>query len=77
MSVKEEIIEKAMLIRDSRKDRKRYVKIKEDADTEKGVSKKLKRKYRTMLTLLLFLSIILIFMILPMVIAAFTQNLGG
>jgi hypothetical protein len=77
MSVKEEIIEKTMIIRDLKKDGKRNKKIKEECDIEKSLFKNVKRKSIIMLPFLFFLLIILIFMILPTVIAAITQGLWG
>jgi len=77
MSVKEELIERTMLIRDLRDPGKRNKEIKEEDDTEKGSFKKIKHTYRIIFTFLFFLSIILIFMILPIVIAAITQDLWG
>ena len=77
MSVKEDIIEKAILIRDLKSAGKRYKKIKKDDNTEKGNFKKIGRKYRLLLTFLFFFSLILIFMILPVIIATLTQGLWG
>jgi len=75
MNVKEEIIEKAIIIKDFKETGGIDLKSKENDDIEKGLFKKLKRKYKIILAFLFFLSIILIFMILPMVIAAITQGL--
>jgi len=77
MSVKEEILEKSVIIRYLKETGKAKLKSKEEDDTEKGLFKKVKRTYRIIFTFLFFLSIILIFMILPMVIAAITQDLWG
>ena len=75
MSVKEEIIDKAIVIKDLKRNRQNTIKIIEEDESEKRFFKKVKRKYRLMLTFVLVLSIILIFMILPMVIGAIAQGL--
>ena len=75
MSVKEEIIDKAIVIKDLKRNRQNIIKIIEEDESEKRFFKKAKRKYRLMLTFVLVLSIILIFMILPMVIGAIAQGL--
>lgn len=74
MSVKEEIIDKSIIIKDLKENSKRKIETKDKNESKGWIFKKLKRKYRLVLTFLFFLSIIIIFMILPMVIAAITQG---
>ena len=74
MSVKEEIIDRTIVIKDLKENGINGKEQKLEDENEPRFFKKLKRKYRLMLTFLFFLSIILIFMILPMVIAAITQD---
>ena len=61
MSVKEEMMDKTIVF--------------EEDESEKRIFRKIKRKYRLMLAFVFFLSIILVFMILPMVIGAIAQGL--
>jgi len=79
MSVKEEIIDKTIVIKvkDLKVNGTNGKEHKIEDESEPRFFKKLKRKYRLMLTFLFFLSIILIFMILPMVIGAIAQGLRG
>ena len=77
MSVKEEIIDKTIIIQDLKDKGHNTIKLLEEDESEKRFFRKIKRKYRLMLAFLFFLSIILIFMILPMVIGAITQGLWG
>jgi len=71
MSVKEEIIEKVMIYEDSEEQN-----IENDfTDEKKKLLGKVKRKYRLMIIFVFFLSLILIFMIFPMLIAVFLQNI--
>ena len=75
MSIKEEKIEKTIVLRDL-KEKKIIGKYDKVEDQNKPrFFKKLKRKYRLMLVFLFCLSLILIFMILPMVIGAFIQGI--
>ncbi len=75
MSVKEEIIDKTIVIKDLKENGINGKEQKLEDESEPRFFKKLKRKYRLMLTFLFFLSAILIFMILPMVIGAIAQGL--
>ena len=75
MSAREEIIEKTMILQDLEDKEQNPTKILEEHESEKRFFRKIKRKYRLMLAFLFFLSIILIFMILPMVIGAIAQGL--
>ena len=75
MSAKKELIDNTIILNHLNENGKRIAKIKEEDYREKRYFKKIKRKYRLMLTFLFFLSIILIFMILPMVIGVITQDL--
>jgi hypothetical protein len=68
MSIKKEIIEKVMVMRNPEgtvdnkdKEKKRFLG-------------RLKRKYRLMIIYVFLLSLIIIFMVLPMVIAVIMQN---
>ena len=70
MSVEEEIIDKVIVIGDP-KEKERRQKIKNE---EKKFLGRLKRKYRLMLIFTFGLFLILIFMILPMLIAVILQN---
>ncbi|NVM35162.1 MAG: hypothetical protein HWN81_06170 [Candidatus Lokiarchaeota archaeon] len=77
MSVEEVIIDKTIVIKSLKQNHQNTIKIIEEDEHEKRIFTKIKRKYRLMLAFLFFLSIILIFMILPMVIGAITQGLWG
>ncbi len=77
MSIKEEIIEKTIILGDLKENEiiGKYDKV-EDQNKQKFF-KKLKRKYRLMLLFLFCFSLILIFMLFPMVIGAFVKGLWG
>lgn len=75
MSVKEDLIDKTIVVKDLKGNGIKGKEQKLEDESEPRFFKKLKRKYRLMLTFLFFLSIILIFMILPMVIGAIAQGL--
>ena len=74
MSVKEEIIDKIIVIKDLKENGINGKEQKLEVESKPRFFKKLKRKYRLMLVFLFFLSAIFIFMILPMVIAAIAQG---
>ncbi|MCK4379539.1 MAG: hypothetical protein KAW51_00245 [Candidatus Lokiarchaeota archaeon] len=75
MSVKKELIDKTIIMNHLNENGKKIAKIKEKDYSEKKYFKKIKRKYRLILAFLFFFSMILIFMILPVVIAAIAQGL--
>ncbi len=75
MSIKEEIIDKTIVLRDFKQNEMIGKNNKVEDEKKPRFFKKLKRKYRLMLAFLFFLSLILIFMILPMVIGAFVQGI--
>lgn len=77
MSVKEELIKKVIIIRDFKSAGKKHRTLQKDDDTKNKGFKKLKRKYRRLLAFVFFFSIILMFMILPIVIAILTQDFWG
>lgn len=71
MSVKEEILEKVMIQEDSEAQN-----VENEVDNEKKkLLVKVKRRYRLTIIFVFFLALILIFMIFPMLIAVFLQNL--
>ena len=71
MSVKEEIIEKVMIQKESEKQN-----TGDNVDNEKKkLLGRVRRKYRLMIIFGFFLALILIFMIFPMLIAVFLQNI--
>ncbi|MEE9379205.1 MAG: hypothetical protein V3V33_14365 [Candidatus Lokiarchaeia archaeon] len=75
MSAKKEVIDKTIIMNHLNENGKRIAKMKEEDYSKKRYFKKIKRKYRLILAFLFFFSMILIFMILPVVIAALTQGL--
>ncbi|MFW9999637.1 MAG: hypothetical protein ACFE9Q_00275 [Candidatus Hodarchaeota archaeon] len=77
MNVKEEIIEKTIIIKDFKETSGRNLKSKENDNIEKRLFEKVKRNYKIILAFLFFISIIVLFMIVPMVIAAVSQGLWG
>ncbi len=74
MSIKEEIIEKTIIVKDFTENDKRKSDTVDKKEKKGWFFKRLKRKYRILITILFCLSFILIFMLLPMVIAAITQG---
>ena len=75
MSVKEDIIDKTIVIKDLKENGINGKEIKLEVESKPRFFKKLKRKYRLMLVFLFFLSAIFIFMILPMVIGAIAEGI--
>jgi hypothetical protein len=75
MSAKEELIKKVLIIDDSREKQGRAFKTKEKVQKQIPIYEKFKRKDRLLLIFLLYLSLILIFMILPIALGVITQDL--
>lgn len=77
MSVKEEIIEKVITFNEAEEI---DTAVLEKEETEQDRSRflgRLQRKYRLMIIFLVCLSLILLFMMFPILIIVFTQNIGG
>ena len=75
MSAKEKIIDRAIVINDFKHNHQNDLNIVDKDDRESRFFRRLKRKYRLALAFLFFLSLLLIFMILPMVIGAIAQGI--
>ncbi len=74
MSGKEEIDEKIIKSKDPKENDKSTLEIGEIEQDQKRFFGRIKRKYRLMLIFLVCLSLILLFMVFPVVIVVFIQN---
>ena len=77
MSIKEEIIEKSINFNESGEKDTSDLKKEEISKDRRRFLGRLQRKYRLMIIFLVCLSLILLFMMFPVLIVVFTQNIGG
>ena len=77
MSIKEEIIEKSINFNDSGEKDTSDLKKEEIGQDRRRFLGRLQRKYRLMIYFIVCLSLILLFMMFPVLIVVFTLNTGG
>ncbi|MFW9818442.1 MAG: hypothetical protein ACFFE5_02435 [Candidatus Thorarchaeota archaeon] len=75
MSVREELIERILISNDPKGKNEGVIDHNNENKEHKRVFRNLKRKYRVLLFFIIGFILILIMMILPVVIAIFSQNL--